>query len=334
MTSPTAAPVPNLPASPGSLLLRSARPTLGPRSFGLGPILALAGLLLHAGPLVAGPQPTSRALAFERDGAVWVSSADGTGALKLVEGVDPRISPDGLRIAYTRDSSAARGVRRHIAIVDIASRTSRELTSVPGDNSFGPVWSPDGSTLLAYVLADKQWNLGLVNADNTGFRFVVRPGPGVPPCWSAAWAPDGVSIFCQDLESLFRLSLDGKQLWRASVAQLFPKADLNSGARVTSSPDGRRLLVEVDVDEATTAGNWDGPPPAVFLVDVEAKSSKRLTAPGLLAWHPEWLDVTDFLCVVERQGDKEPSVARMPLAGGTPIMLLSNARNPSLSTAP
>ena len=67
MTSPTAAPVPNLPASPGSLLLRSARPTLGPRSFGLGPILALAGLLLHAGPLVAGPQPTSRALAFERD---------------------------------------------------------------------------------------------------------------------------------------------------------------------------------------------------------------------------------------------------------------------------
>jgi TolB protein len=294
---------------------------------------SLVGVLL-AGPLVAAPPAASRSLAFERDGAVWVASADGSGQARVVDGVDPRIAPNGRAIAYTMDTSPADGVRRHIAVVELATRASRVLTRVPGDNSFGPEWSPDGSALLVYVLTDGQWNLGLVSVDDTAFRYLVRPGPGVPACWSAAWAPDGASIFCQDLENMFRVSLDGRRLWTASLARLFPAGGLNSGARMAPSPDGRSLLVDVDMDEDTAAKDWDGPPPAVFLVDLETETSRRLTAKGLLAWQPAWLDATQFLCTVQRERDRTPVVARLPVAGGPPALLVKNALSPGVSASP
>jgi TolB protein len=80
--------------------------------------------------------------------------------------------------------------------------------------------------------------------------------------------------------------------------------------------------------------DWDGPPPAVFLVDLAAKTARRLTVKGLFAWQPEWLDTANFLCILQRQGDKGPSVVRMPLAGGDPTVLVGNARQPSISAAP
>jgi len=153
-------------------------------------------------------------LAFERDGAVWVAAADGSGAVELVEGVDPCIAPDGRRIAYTKDTSPANGVRRKSRSLTWRQGPAGFWPTSRATNAFGPVWSPDGSSLLVNVLADKQWNLGLVKADDTAFRYVVKPGPGVPSCWSAAWAPDGGSIFCQDLESLTRISLEGKSSGR------------------------------------------------------------------------------------------------------------------------
>ena len=331
MTARTAVRIPNFPASMRALSLHPAPRTPRPR---VAVLPALAGALILAVPLAATPRPPSRMLAFERDGAVWVAAADGSGAVELVEGVDPCIAPDGRRIAYTKDTSPANGVRRQIAVVDVATRTSRVLANVPGDNAFGPVWSPDGSSLLVNVLAEKQWNLGLVKADDTAFRYVVKPGPGVPSCWSAAWAPDGGSIFCQDLESLTRISLEGQELWKVSLARLFPTGGLNSSARISSSPDGKALLVDVDTDEDTTMKDWDGPPPAVFLVDLAAKTARRLTVKGLFAWQPEWLDTANFLCILQRQGDKGPSVVRMPLAGGDPTVLVGNARQPSISAAP
>jgi len=305
----------------------------GPRFAATG-VPALAAALWLAVPLAGAPQPAPRTLAFERGGAIWVAAADGSGAVKLVEGVDPCIAPDGRRIAYTKDTSQANGVRRHIAVVDVGTRTSRVLASVPSDNAFGPVWSPDGTRLLVNVLANGGWNLGLVNVDDTSFGYICKTGPAGRTCWSAAWAPDGNSVFCQDLESLSRISLEGKELWKASFAKLFPTGGLNSGARISPSPDGRTLLVDVDMDEETTIQDWDGPPPAVFLVDLSAKTSRRLSPKGLFAWEPQWLDAVNFLCIVQRQEDKEPSVVRMPLSGGPPTVLVRNARTPTVSPTP
>ncbi len=298
----------------------------------------VAGLLAAAAAAAptappATPTPRPRVLAFEREGAVWVAALDGSGAIKIADGVDAAISPDGRSVAYTRDTSGPKGVRRHIAIADVATRASRVLASIPSNNSFGPVWAPDGKSLLVYVLADKVWNLGLVRADDSAFRFVVLGGAKVFPCWAAAWAPDGGSIFCQDLATLARVSLEGKPLWKAPVAKLFPGGELNSGSGISPAPDGKSLLVEVDMDEPVFVSTWDGPPPAVFLVDIASATARRITEKALLAWQPEWLDAYALLCTVQRKGDREPSVARIPLAGGAPVLLVKGARRPTVSEA-
>ncbi len=273
----------------------------------------------------AGPR-----IAFERDGWVWVAALDGRGATKVTEGVDPCLAPDGRRIAYTLDTSPAGGVRRHIAVVDLATHAGRVLASVPGDNAFGPVWSPDGSSLLVNVLTENGWAIGLVRADDTSFRFVFKPGPDRHSWWGAVFAPDGASFYCQDLDEIARFSFEGKKLWSAAIAKLFPGAGLNSGARLSPSPDGTALLVDADMDEDTTVKEWDGPPPSVFRTDLASTTATRVTPKGALVWEPQWLDASSFLATTLGPNDKEPSIVRVPFAGDPPVVVVTDARAASV----
>ena len=282
----------------------------------------------------AAPPATTTAarprIALERDGWVWVAALDGSDAARIAEGVDPCIAPDGRRIAYTLDTSPAGGVRRHIAVVDLATHAGRVLTSVPGDNAFGPVWSPDGASLLVNVFPANGWAIGLVRADDTSFRYVLEPGPDRRSWSGAVFAPDGASFYCQDLDEIARFSLEGTKLWSAPIAKLFPDAGLNSGARLAPSPDGTALLVDVDMDEDATVKDWDGPPPSVFRIDLATGTATRVTPKGLLVWEPQWLDASSFLATTIGPDDKGPSIVRVPFAGGGPVVVVRDARTASV----
>ena len=296
--------------------------------------LALAAAFALATPAGASAQAGAgaRTLAFERGGAGGVASADGSAARRVAEGVDPAVSPDGSRVAYTRDTSPANGVVRHIAVADVAGRTSRVMASVPGDNACAPAWSPDGATLLVNVYFEKGWGVGVVNADDSGFRWLFRPDPKGRSWWGAAFAPDGASVFCQDLDEIARFTLDGRKAWSAPASALFPTAGLNSGARLSPSPDGKQVLVDVDMDEDVAMKDWDGPPPAVFAVDLATRTARRLTPKGAFVWEPAWLDASAFLAIAIGPNDKEPSVVRVPFAGGAPALLVKSARCPTISS--
>ena len=304
----------------------SIRKTLAP---------ALIVTAVSAAAAVAAPAAAAKAagprIAFERDGWVWVAALDGRGAARVTEGVDPCLAPDGRRIAYTLDTSPAGGVRRHIAVVDLATHAGRVLASVPGDNAFGPVWSPDGASLLVNVLTGNGWAIGLVRADDTSFRFLLEPGPDRHSWWGAVFAPDGASFHCQDLDEIARFSLDGTKLWSAAIAKLFPGAGLNSGARLSPSPDGTALLVDADMDEDTTVKEWDGPPPSVFRIDLASKTATRVTPKGALVWEPQWLDASSFLATTLDPADKQPSIVRVPFAGGPPVVVVKDARAASVA---
>ena len=117
---------------------------------------------------------TERKLAFERGNSVWVANVDGTAAKKIAAGDLPNISPDGSRLAFNtnEDSKTRPGPERHIAVADLATGKVTVFKDIPSDNCFGPVWSPDGSKIAFSIMAEKEWHLGLVNADGSGFRFV------------------------------------------------------------------------------------------------------------------------------------------------------------------
>ena len=100
-----------------------------------------------------------RKIAYDRDGKIFVADVDGTHSKKIADGDWPEISPDGARVAFNTEGDAKNRPRpqRHIAIADVASGKVTVLPSIPSDNCFGPVWSPDGKQLAFSIMADKAW---------------------------------------------------------------------------------------------------------------------------------------------------------------------------------
>ena len=190
-----------------------------------------------------------RLVAFERAGEIWVANLDGTGAKKIARGVQPNISPDGKSVAFNTESE--KSLDRRIAFADIATKKITVFQKeIPSQNCQHAVWSPDSSQILFNLFTEDEWHLGLINADGSGFRYAKKAPPGKSiSFWSAAWAPDGKSIYVQDLDKISQLSLDGAVLKTWDLHTLFPDGGLSSASHLSVSPDGNSLVVDVEVDE-------------------------------------------------------------------------------------
>ena len=287
--------------------------------------VALCGLISAA----------ERKIAYEHDEKIFVANVDGTHAKKIADGALPEISPDGTRIAFNTEGDAKNrpGPERHIAIADIASGKVTVLPNIPSDNCFGPVWSLDGKQLAFSIMADKAWQLGLVNADGSGFRFVKNAELRFEAFGAPEWARDGESIFCHDLDNIYQIDLDGKILKKWELSKILTDASMNGGDRLSVSPDGNSLLMDVDCGSEHERKNWEGPQPAIEKLDLDGDKAVRVTGKDDFVWEPFWLSANEFLCIIQKENEKEPSIYRMPLDGKNPTQLVKHARTPS-ATAP
>lgn len=261
---------------------------------------------------------------------ICAAPLDGNGKTKkLAEGSWPDISPDGSRIVFNTEEADT--PKRSIAIVDLATGKKSIVPGIPSDNCHSPKWSPDGSQIVFYLFVDNDWQIGLIHPDGTGFHYLKRAAPKNRSFWSAAWAADGKSLFCQDLDTLYRIDLDGKILRQWSLAKLFPTAGLNSGAVLAPSPDGRTLLIDVDLGEDIPRPDWDGPPPAIFQLDLASGKVTQVTKSDLFAWNPAWINDHEILCNHMPVHSQTISIYRLSLPNGTPKLVVKDARDASVS---
>jgi TolB protein len=272
-------------------------------------------------------------IAFERGDGVWIANLDGSSPKKIAAGALPDISTDGKRIAFNTeaDSKTRPGPERLISVADVATGKVTTFKDIPSDNCFGPVWSPDGSKIAFFIMADKEWHLGLVNADGSGFRFVKNAELKSEAFGAPEWARDGKSIFCHDLDNLYQIDLDGNILKKWELSKVLTEASMNSNDRLSASPDGKTLLMDVDCGAEHERKNWDGPQPAIFAFDLDKERSTRITGKDDFVWEPCWLNKYEFLCVIQKEHENEPSVYRMSLDGKNAKLLAKHARTPSAS---
>jgi TolB protein len=295
--------------------------------------LLVAFLVLALRPsLCAEPGTALRRIAFARDSTIWTANADGTEVRKLIRGADPSISPDGTKVAFTMSPSGGKEVLRFIAVADVATGATKIFKATPSSNSFGPVWSPDGSQILFEIFVENHWRLGLVNADGSEFRFFKMPSLDLG-WWSAIWAPDARSIFCQDLEKIYQFGLNGVLLNSWEISKVIPHGDMDSSKRLSISADGKRLLIDVNMDEEASLKDWEGPPPAIWLFDIASAKATRLTPKKSYASDSCWLSDVDFLLVDADKGGKTNSIYRASIGGWMPRLLIKNAANPSVSNS-
>lgn len=292
-------------------------------------LFTLAAALMTTAIALAAP----RKMAFERGDNIWVANIDSTGAKKIAAGALPDISPDGARVAFNTEGDAKNrpGPERHIAIADLATAKTTVLKDIPSDNCFGPVWSPDGKQLVFEIMADKQWQLGLVNDDGSGFRLIKNAELNHDGLGGAEWARDGKSIFCHDLDNLYQIDLNGTVLKKWELAKILTEAGMNSGDRLSVSHDGKSLLMDVDCGAEHERKNWDGPQPAIQKFDLTSDKAVRVTGKNDFVWEPFWLSENEFLCIMQKENENEPSIYQMSIDGKKSKLLVKHARTPSAS---
>lgn len=257
---------------------------------------------------------------------VGVGVVTGIGLKPLVEGVDPAISPDGSKLAYTKMDSAG---NRAIAVVDAAGGQGRVLPGIPGDNNYGPVWSPDGKFIYFNHFKDSDWTIGRVNAEGGDFRIIYDK--------SVAFAvfPDGQKLLCNDMEKFFVLTLDGDKATAGPALPVDPKFEGTSiPCRIDVSPDAATALFEMLVGADAEPSKFDGmPPSSVWQINLANGSITRMTPKGMNAMYPAWLpDGRSFLFSTYPPTGTKTEIFRIDAtAGSKPRVIAENADQPTVA---
>jgi Tol biopolymer transport system component len=281
---------------------------------------------------------SERLMLFMRDGDIWTARADGADAKKFLTGYDPEISPDGKSVAFTM---YGKGGERWIAVADIGTGNTRRLASVPGTNSYGPAWSPDGRLLAFHHYTDNQWLIGLVAADDRDFRLLPSPAPttSFQTLSSLCWGRAGRSMLCQDLAALFELDLQGRQLMTMPVHALLgadtTDYDFSSSNKFIQSSDDGLLVCDADRGETFTS--------SIFLFDRGTKQARMISPKNYHARAPAWLAdgrtiVFSGFELTKRNRDRvlsdqpvETSIYSIDVDGSNLKQLIKNGDTPSVS---
>ena len=195
------------------------------------------------------PDPQPRA----KDGKKLLTAVD----LLKVNGVSaPRVSPDGLRVAYTVSEVKMEKDKEwksvtHIWVLPAGGGNARQYTR--GDKSAtAPEWSPDG-TMIAF----------LTDREKDGERQVWMMMADGGEAWAVTSHKGGVSGF--------RFSPDGKRLVLTAVDQ--PNKDEEDRKKLKDDP----IVMDRDIKMSH-----------LWLFDVEKKDEKRLTEGNFTVGDPQW----------------------------------------------
>lgn len=265
-------------------------------------------------------------LAFQQGEWICVAEADGSKVRKITKGVYPDISADGTKIAFNTES----GNTRYIAYVDVDSKKVTLVKGIPGNNSFGPVWSQDGRKLAFSIIVDNKWRIGVVDADGSKFTLIGKGVEKDGEVWVPTFAADGESIFCHSLDNIFQVSLEGKVLKKWPIAKIGTGVGMNSGSNLSATADGKSLVADFDMDENFERKDWDGPPPAVWIISLADGKGTRLSPGGTFEWSPRATPKGGIVCQGLTKGVK-PSIFLLSPDGKTRKLLVRDASTPSAS---
>lgn len=176
-------------------------------------------------------------------------------------------------------------------------------------------------------LRNNKWGISVVQCDGTGARDVLFPENQLSGVQVVDWAKDGRSLYGIDFDFLYQVALDGTMLKKTPVKDLGLEV-ISSGGSYSLSPDGGRLLLDLD-SEFPDVEDEGYPGSVIFLLDLSTGKSRRLTPNGMLASQPAWLpDGNSFLFRAAGKGVKQ-GVYRMTLGTGKFELVEVDAKDPS-----
>jgi Tol biopolymer transport system component len=220
------------------------------------------------------PSPGGIALSKgANDPWVYYLAPPGNQPRKLVQGLQPALSPDGKKIAYGQPRKGGGGFFG-LMVLDLATGQTATLLPPLPKRTDGPSWSPRGD-LLAFIYRVRE--IHLIRADGSGRQkiFSMQNGCYQPP----QWASDGKSLFVNDFFNQFQIDLAGQELARTPLSHFTGESSVSSGDRFVLNPQAPQLWAFT-----MEVGRTD----ALFLFDTRTQKRTRLTPADIIASHPCW----------------------------------------------
>ncbi len=180
----------------------------------------------------------------------------------------PRFSPDGQRVIMSLQS----GANSNIFVLDLRSRTTRQLTKTPAIDT-APSYSPDGGQVVFESDRGGSQQIYLMNADGSGQQRISR---GQGRYSTPVWSPRGDYIaFTKLVNGNFAIGVmrpDG------SGERILTEGFHNEGP--TWAPNGRVLMFFRDTpgrERGTKAlrGRSDGPQRAAGVIPRASPRTRR-----------------------------------------------------------
>jgi len=255
--------------------------------------------------------PNGRSVAFYSEDGIYMvpvspETARPTGpARKLLDGRYGwglvSWSPDGEKLAFRRMIDKKKEIPDgDIWAISVKDGSLTRITSDPA-NEFGPVWSPDGKTIV-YAMRKDSLSFWLISAEGGVPRKIIEPGGRCIPFWS----PDGkwILYMLEEKIHLFGLS-DNHEL------EITPPSEV-VGDFLSWSPDRKKMLFyrpsydyKYDIKVVSAFG---GPP-----FDL----GRQITLYPEHSWTP------DNKMIVAGGGNEDDRYGLWvsPLSGGEPVLL-------------
>jgi dipeptidyl aminopeptidase/acylaminoacyl peptidase len=275
-------------------------------------------------PLLAGfagsllPAAAGSDWAFVREGMVYLHAAGSSVPRPLFRAVDPALSPNGDRIAYTEPRRFNRDDPKNAAlgIYTLAAGQS-EIILRPGAILSQPCWDPQGAR-LAFVMQEEggRGQLQVIGAGGRDRRRIIAEGEqDVRGLFGLTWSPDGGALLFHDLEHWFRVTLDGRVASTPLETITGRPHSVTSRDRFVPNPRQPDLIAFTQSVPGTALFDslFHEPNTALFTYDLKTKARRRLTAPPQLALDPAWSrdgDSIYFCGYLDREG-RQPSPFRI-----------------------